>query len=512
MTLKSKTAKTKSGPAKEKLSKLKVNIVKHEAAGQKAIREDFEEKIGKISTLHKISVIDEEAQAEVSANPNKKPLTENAIQQSLRRKKRPGASSLAQPNPESARPPEAAAAAVIDLAHQQANPPAEPPTTVFQKAKEAKSLSLYKKIALMFLLLVVILFGLVFYTNLVKVKITIITNEEKISSNILFDVYQENTVPLESSENVKIFGDLGKITVTQEKSFATTGEKPISEEVKGTATIYNNYIKSQPLVASTRLLTPDNKLFRIKETVNVPAGGSVQVEIYADEPTEAMAIQPTKLTIPGLWAGLQDKIYAETAEPIQLTSEVKHYVVQADMDNASKDLRDSLVEKAKTEIESRNVEGDQLLYQLDEQSISISIANALGDETEELSGKATADVCFAAFKSADAENAIESKLTSSVPEEKQIMMYDKESIKYTLDKCDLEQGVANINSSFDGRVGVKGDSSIVDKQRILGLTRKQLEDYLAQIPEIASYNIVFQPSFIKRVPNLIDKIEVEISN
>ena len=59
------------------------------------------------------------------------------------------------------------------------------------------------------------------------------------------------------------------------KAYPVTGSEMIGQSVIGNVIVYNNYSKAQPLIASTRLLSPDGKLYRLSQTVVVPAGGSV---------------------------------------------------------------------------------------------------------------------------------------------------------------------------------------------------------------------------------------------
>jgi len=59
-------------------------------------------------------------------------------------------------------------------------------------------------------------------------------------------------------------------------------------------------------------------------------------------------------------------------------------------------------------------------------------------------------------------------------------------------------------------MALREDAEVIDRNKLLGLTSEQLNQYLSNIPEIAGYEIKFYPSFIQKVPNLIDRIKVEI--
>ena len=73
---------------------------------------------------------------------------------------------------------------------------------------------------------------------------------------------------------------------------------------------------SQPLVATTRLLTADGILFRMKKGATVPANGTVEVDVYADKSGKASEIGPSKFTIPGLNEARQKVVWAESIKPM----------------------------------------------------------------------------------------------------------------------------------------------------------------------------------------------------
>ncbi|MCK4554185.1 hypothetical protein KAU19_04445, partial [Candidatus Parcubacteria bacterium] len=198
-----------------------------------------------------------------------------------------------------------------------------------ETAGKSRSLGLYRKIALSFIVLTVILLAVIAYFSFVKVTITLIPSQERVSSNLILDVFDQDKRSAVSEG--EILGAVKQVEVEQIKTYPATDIEVISEEVIGKVILINNYSKNQPLVATTRLLSPDNKLFRIKKTVNVPAGGQLEVEVYADEPGQDMIIGPAHFTIPGLWAGLQDEIYGESKEPMKYSRQVKKYIKQDDI-------------------------------------------------------------------------------------------------------------------------------------------------------------------------------------
>jgi hypothetical protein len=375
--------------------------------------------------------------------------------------------------------------------------------------KPKKSIKLYKNIALTFIFLTLALATVVTYFLIVKVTIILIPNQERMSNNMIVDVKDKDKNPNSSDNSIK--GVVTLLNMEQKAIFTASGTEVIGEEAVGKVKIINNYTKNQPLVASTRLLPPDgNKLFRLKSTVNVPAGGSTEAEIYADDPTPDSAVGPTKFTFPGLWAGLQDKIYAENSEPIIYQQKVKRKIVQADIDLALQDLRNKILDDAKLKINETYKVFSQIMYKIDEDSVKSEIEGNVGDEKDYFNAKMEANVITVAFQGQDVAAMAKQKFISSLPENKELISFDENNIIYSLNNYNYADGVATINVTFEGKTTLKENSKIINTDTILGLNKKELDAYLSGLSDIAGFEVIYYPSFIKRVPNLVDRIKIEI--
>lgn len=371
-----------------------------------------------------------------------------------------------------------------------------------------RSIGMYRKIALSFIILTVVLLAAIFYFSFTRVKITVIPNQERISNNLIFDIY--DTENADSVSSAGIPGIVREITIDDTKEYESTGSNVIGKEVVGKVDIINEYTKNQPLVANTRLLTPDGKLFRLKETVNVPVGGIKDIEVYADEAKPEMAVGPTTFTIPGLWAGLQDKIYAKSESDIVYRQKIKKYITDSDIDTAEMDLKEQLLASVKSKVNDIYKDYEQVIFKIDEKSIKSDINSKVNDEVDAFEISMEAKVMVVAFDDETAAKLAKNKFTSSLPENKELISFNEDNIIYSLNNYNGSESIASVNATFEGKVSLKGDSNIVDVQKILGLNQKQLETYLGDMPEIAGFEIEFYPKFIKKVPKLVDKIEIEI--
>lgn len=375
-----------------------------------------------------------------------------------------------------------------------------------------RSVNLYKRIAYSFIALTVLLVAVIFYFSSVKVTIVLIPNQERVNSSMIFDVYDYEKDMNPSKGSLK--GVVREVSISDYDTYSATGEEVIGKEAVGKVNIINNHNRSQQLVATTRLLpvSDTDKLFRIDSTVIVPAGGSVEVDIYADQPGPEMAIGPTKFTIPGLWAGLQEKIYAESDEKVVYRQKVKKYVVQTDIDDSVRDLKNKLLISAKDEIDKKYSDYGQVIYKVDENSIDSVVNVEVGDEDDDFTSSIEADVIVVAFDDDVSAQLAKQKFESSLESNKEMLSFDSENIIYTLNNYDHLQGVATINATFEGKISLKQDFDIIDKKKILGLNRNQLNAYLTSLEDVAGYEVKFYPPFINKIPRIMEesKINVEI--
>ncbi|MBI2506663.1 MAG: baseplate J/gp47 family protein [Candidatus Colwellbacteria bacterium] len=157
-----------------------------------------------------------------------------------------------------------------------------------------------------------------------------------------------------SREEVKVRGVafVEKKNIT--KAYPASGKKQVERKAAGEVIIYNNYSTApQVLVATTRLITSDGKLYRLNNTVTVPGKSSIRAAVTADKPgVEYNLSSGVKFRIPGFQGSPKyDAFYAELKESLtggfvgesSLPSE-------ADLEAAKKDAEQTLEEAAKTQL------------------------------------------------------------------------------------------------------------------------------------------------------------------
>lgn len=135
--------------------------------------------------------------------------------------------------------------------------------------------------------------------------------------------------------------------VRLEDSYQTTGTKTSPDaRSKGTVTIINETDNSYTFVVRTRVLTEDGVLLRLDKATPIPANGSVEAAVTADEPGPESDIGPDTFMIPGLPESLQEVIYATSDEPMFGGAGTVKAVSVNDIAEAKADLQDRLFEEA----------------------------------------------------------------------------------------------------------------------------------------------------------------------
>ena len=86
---------------------------------------------------------------------------------------------------------------------------------------------------------------------------------------------------------------------TTSQTVPSTGSQTVTQSAKGVIIISNTQSKPQTLVATTRFETPTGLVYRIHSPVTIPAAGSANATVYADQPGAGYNIAPTSFTVPG---------------------------------------------------------------------------------------------------------------------------------------------------------------------------------------------------------------------
>ena len=364
---------------------------------------------------------------------------------------------------------------------------------------------LYRRIAYTFLTAAILLFVAVSYTTLSGATITIKPKREVLTAT--FGV----TVSSQQGDFVK--GKVLTKNFSKSETLLLKGDEGtrVSTQARGTATIINKTTKNQALVKTTRLLTSDNKLFRIDNSVNVPAGGSVDVAIYSDEAGPVGEIEASSFVIPGLRENLQDKIYAETKEPTCCGTKLIRVVTEKDLQAAQDKVMQDALAVAKEDLRGQlgsEVFGGEIFVSDPGEVIFDVLA---GQESESVGVSMNFDVVGIFFD----ENAVFERaktiLQGLAGEEKELVELDPERVEVSVQSIDIDKGTAQLAVSAPGMLVLKSSSELFDFSRLAGLSKEAAATYFKRFRSIDSVEIRCMPPWTGYLPKMTDRIKIEFA-
>ena len=365
----------------------------------------------------------------------------------------------------------------------------------------------FKKITLSFVVVVIVLLVFIVYFSFAKATIIITLGSEQKTQ--AFDL----TVSSTSTES-----DLAGRIITKEIEISQKFEVANFEEKTGVASgkirIINNNNDSQQLIKTTRFLTAEGLLFRLKNNVLIPAGKEILAEVYADAEGAKYNIQPTKFTIPGLAKNLQEKIYGISDEPMAGGMKKIGVLTQADIDQAQKKFTGNLKQNIKTQLllalaPGENISDSLIKYEIKEQNIKEKI----GDQVENftLTAKVLAQAVIVNEEQllTTAKEKYKEQLTLSGTKQN-IANWQTNSFVAEIKASDAIKNNAILTVSLTAEIGGSFDLKKFDKKEIAGFDKKGVEYYFSQFAGIKDLSIKFWPFWVRSVPAVSDKIIIEV--
>jgi hypothetical protein len=132
----------------------------------------------------------------------------------------------------------------------------------------------------------------------------------------------------------------------------------------GKVNIVNTTPRSFTFVATTRLMSKEGILFRLKSQTIIPPNGTVTADVVADVAGASGDIGPTTFILPGLSGDVQKQVYAESVAAMTGGSGVVKAVSEADISRAKANLRAQAAKEAIENFRAMVGGGERLLNDL----------------------------------------------------------------------------------------------------------------------------------------------------
>ena len=361
----------------------------------------------------------------------------------------------------------------------------------------------FSKMVGFFLILTIVAIFVIFHFASAKATIKIYGQIQEQDYKTLIEMLPENSQTLATNQ---IFGKLLTQSVESETSVESEMTTSTTAKAGGFVKLINQSTKDQTLIATTRLLTPDNKLYRLTEKVIVPKNGEIRAWAEADQEGEDFVTDASKMMIPGLFPALQEKIYGQS-EGFSLTGTPVYQVTADSLKNASEKLQAEIKAKFledinKTLADGLKISGDHILAKFETVSSS-----SLGDKSPQTSIKQTANLTALIFSAEDLKKASHAKYQAELSSNSKLLEILPD-FSYKITEVDTGSNQAIIESTFKAKVSVKQDILEINKDKLIGLTESEVNDYLSQF-QVDKTEVKFFPFWVNKVPKFKDHIIIE---
>jgi len=310
-------------------------------------------------------------------------------------------------------------------------------------------------------------------------------------------------------------------TVTQK--FPTTEIKNIENKAKGTIRIYNAYSSEpQVLIATTRFLSKEGKLFRLVNKVTVPGAkiengkivpSYVDAEVIADKAGEDYNIGPTTFTIPAFEGTPRySKFYAESFSKMTGgyigTAKI---VGQSDFEKAKSQIINIASISLNEELKSKLKKGDIVLddakiFTLD----NVSTNPQIGEKADEFEITGKVILKALVFNEDDIKQVFiaEAKKNNPQFEDKEIFSYQ---FNYGAPRVDFDKKLLSfpVEAQLVFREKINPDDFV---NNLTGKSIKELESFFKKFSNIEKVDISIWPNFLKFTPLNSSRIKLLIDN
>lgn len=362
---------------------------------------------------------------------------------------------------------------------------------------------MYRKIAVGFFALALVVGALVMYVAYARATVTVHPRRTEVSTERVLTLTED---PQGADE---VAGQIYEVTVAGERTSAPSEATVTDGVATGFVTLINESNEDQTLVATTRLLTPEGVLFRIKARVNVPAKGRLKTEVYADQPGSAGDIDPSRFTIPGLNATQQEVIYAESDAAMKGGQVSTGVVNQADIDQVEAGLRQELRAQASEELEKK-IDGDWSGQAYEIEDVSRFQSAAAGETADGITIRLSIQVRLAVYDRAKVIEIASEDLQRGLTSDRELAGVNSDDANVEVEDANPISGTASLRVAVRGESRVSLESPLFDADKLRGLDLDAVQAYFEGIEGVERIDVKFRPIWIKRMPDLADHIEFKV--
>lgn len=346
------------------------------------------------------------------------------------------------------------------------------------------------------------------------------------TENTIFKTEVEVNVSQTSPDLEKkiIHGVLFEAEEKKEKKYSATGNDFIEKRAQGIIRIYNSHNPPTPisLVVNTRFLSAEKgKIFLASEKTYLAAAKKEKgrivpsfkdIKVMAQEGGEDYNIGSSKFSIPGFTGTpFYYSVWAESSAAMEdgLKKEVK-IVSEEDLEKAKKNLEKEIEDLARISLKKQLPENFVLADGGDfVKNSQISCLEKAEDQKTEFTCQGKIKIAGLSFKLGDLRNLAFDFVRSSVLSSKKFDIQNL-ILEYSHQGLFIDEGKMTLSVKIEIPVYDKISEKDIASQ-ITGKTEAEIKEFIFETyPQVEKIKFNFWPFWVKKAPNFLEKIKVEI--
>ena len=370
-----------------------------------------------------------------------------------------------------------------------------------------------------FLILSGLLLVLIFYFSLTKTVIEVMLRPETVTATTSITIQDlqadAESSPTGADDNKVIGGAVLSTTLKQTKTYEGNATGTLVDDyARGQVAIENHTGQPQPLVQTTRLLSAEGVLFRTQETVTVPAGGSVLVNVKADQLGKQGNIGPSRFTIVALWPGIQAQIFATSDVAMEGGVQEKKQLTAGDFSSASKKLLTEIKSEAFREL-SAILANTESANPLRSDAVWINVLSEktdheIGDEVSSFTTTIVVEAIGTAFSSDDIQEFLKSELSKKLSENTTLIPDSVSITEVEVDSVRTDLRRAQLKVTATSQATPTLAHPMFDRKELTNKDQQDVRAAFSRFENVLNVNVRFSPFWVFRTPALEDHIEIEI--
>ena len=318
--------------------------------------------------------------------------------------------------------------------------------------------------------------------------------------------FSPSTAP---SGRITIPGELLTAKRNLELSFPSSGKEMVEVKSSGKLAVYNAYgSQSQPIVATTRFISPDGKVFRLDKKTVIPGANvingkitpsQIEVSVTADKPGEEYNVASSKgWKIPGFSGTPKyEGFYAEAVTPMSGGARGEKLVpTESDITNAKQALQKSLMEGLDGELAVLMSPKFVLLPDTKEFTMNSIDVERITKDAEKFSVFGEAEMRGLVFEKQMLNDEIAKNVLPTLKQGLVALDFD---VSYRGQRANLSAGTMSFLASSSVVFEENLDKNKFNSE-ILGMTEDTLKRYVFSIPGLEKATISLWPFWVSSVP------------